>query len=75
MEWLEDKKADKDLKKVIDLFCLEQFYKAIPDFMRDWMQDKQGEMPLEQAATLADEFVNRKDGIREEQTVSKKKRL
>lgn len=66
MKWLKGNKADKDLKKLIDLFCWEQFYKAIPDFVRDWLQDKQDEMSLEQAAILADEFVSRKDGIRKE---------
>lgn len=62
-----------DHDKMIERFCLEQFLRSIPPFVRNWLLDREKLTSVRKAAELAEEFVTRRELIREDRFVTGRK--
>ncbi|MDQ7982574.1 hypothetical protein QYH69_35920, partial [Paraburkholderia sp. SARCC-3016] len=61
VEWLKSASVYDDRDKVLECFCLEQFYRGIPDKVQFWVQDRTDVKTVEQAAELAQDYVMRRE--------------
>lgn len=43
------------------MLCLEQFYRSIPEFVRNWLRDRHEVQSIERAAQLAEVFTSRRE--------------
>ncbi|XP_075737509.1 uncharacterized protein LOC142777099 [Rhipicephalus microplus] len=60
IEWLKGEGVYDDRDKVVECVALEQFYRCIEDNVRLWLQDRLGEVQLNKAAELAEEYYTRR---------------
>ncbi|XP_075743304.1 uncharacterized protein LOC142796473 [Rhipicephalus microplus] len=60
IEWLKGEGVYDDRDKVVECVALEQFYRCIEDNVRLWLQDRLGEVKLNKAAELAEEYYTRR---------------
>ncbi|XP_042142867.1 uncharacterized protein LOC121833534 [Ixodes scapularis] len=72
-EWLKSEGVFGDHDKVIERFCLEQFLRSIPPFVRNWFLDREKLTSVRKAAELAEEFVTRRELSREDRFVTGRK--
>ncbi|KAH6940087.1 hypothetical protein HPB50_024652 [Hyalomma asiaticum] len=61
VEWLKGEDVYDDRDKVVECIALEQFYRCIEDDVKLWLQDKLGEVQLNKAAELAEEYYTRRN--------------
>ncbi|XP_075725012.1 uncharacterized protein LOC142767376 [Rhipicephalus microplus] len=60
IEWLKGEGVYNDRDKVVECVALEQFYRCIEEDVRLWLQDRLGEVQLNKAAELAEEYYARR---------------
>ncbi|XP_075741976.1 uncharacterized protein LOC142794132 [Rhipicephalus microplus] len=60
IEWLKGEGVYDDRDKVVECVALEQFYRCIEEDVRLWLQDRLGEVQLNKAAELAEEYYARR---------------
>ncbi|XP_075743948.1 uncharacterized protein LOC142802790 [Rhipicephalus microplus] len=60
IEWLKGEGVYDDRDKVVECVALEQFYRCIQEDVKLWLQDKLGEVQLNKAAELAEEYYTRR---------------
>ncbi|XP_075733229.1 uncharacterized protein LOC142775608 [Rhipicephalus microplus] len=60
IEWLKGEGVYDDRDKVVECVALEQFYRCIEEDVKLWLQDKLGEVQLNKAAELAEEYYTRR---------------
>ncbi|XP_075744238.1 uncharacterized protein LOC142803020 [Rhipicephalus microplus] len=60
IEWLKGEGVYDDRDKVVECVALEQFYRCIEDNVRLWLQDRLGEVQLNKAAELTEEYYTRR---------------
>ncbi|XP_042144130.1 uncharacterized protein LOC121834502 [Ixodes scapularis] len=54
--WLKGARAYEDKAKMFEQFCLEQFYRTLPEKLREWFQDRPDVGTVRKAAEYADEY-------------------
>ncbi|XP_075745896.1 uncharacterized protein LOC119173629 [Rhipicephalus microplus] len=60
IEWLKGEGVYDDRDKVVECVALEQFYRCIEEDVKLWLQDRLGEVQLNKAAELAEEYYTRR---------------
>ncbi|KAM7295267.1 uncharacterized protein ISCGN_024772 [Ixodes scapularis] len=65
IEWLKSAEVFDNLESVVECFCLEQFYRSIPEQTRLWILDQREVKTTQRAAELAEEYAVRRN-LREE---------
>ncbi|XP_075734551.1 uncharacterized protein LOC142775914 [Rhipicephalus microplus] len=60
IEWLKGEGVYDDRDKVVECVALEQFYRCIEEDVKLWLQDRLGEVRLNKAAELAEEYYTRR---------------
>lgn len=65
VEWLRGENGLNDKYQLVDLLYLEQFLQNIPGFVRRWWLGRPQRMSLENTSILADDFLCRGDGYRD----------
>ncbi|XP_042149460.1 uncharacterized protein LOC121837730 [Ixodes scapularis] len=54
--WLKGARAYEDKAKMFEQFCLEQFYRTLPEKLREWFQDRPDVGTVRKAAEYTDEY-------------------
>ncbi|CAN7939601.1 unnamed protein product [Ixodes hexagonus] len=60
-DWLKGAQAYEDKAKIFEQFCLEQFYRTLPEKLREWVQDRPDVETVRNAAEYADEYCARRE--------------
>uniref|UniRef100_A0A6G5ACN5 Putative tick transposon n=1 Tax=Rhipicephalus microplus TaxID=6941 RepID=A0A6G5ACN5_RHIMP len=60
IEWLKGEGVYDDRDKVVECVALEQFYRCIEEDVKLWLQDRLGDVQLNKAAELAEEYYTRR---------------
>ncbi|XP_075739342.1 uncharacterized protein LOC142784725 [Rhipicephalus microplus] len=60
IEWLKGEGVYDDRDKVVECVALEQFYRCIEEDVKLWLQDRLGQVQLNKAAELAEEYYTRR---------------
>ncbi|XP_075721966.1 uncharacterized protein LOC142765213 [Rhipicephalus microplus] len=60
IEWLKGEGVYDDRDRVVECVALEQFYRCIEEDVKLWLQDRLGDVQLNKAAELAEEYYTRR---------------